>query len=78
MNKTVGAFQIEWVGFRKVLIHTLWVALASLVAYVLSALSLHDFGAYNAIVVVVLGFVGTFAEKFFAGYDIPLVIKPME
>ena len=70
--KTIDNFQIEWVGFKKVLIHTLWVAVASIVAYGISALSAHNFGANQAVATILIGFVGTFAEKFFATYSIPL------
>lgn len=75
MNKTIGNFQIEWIGFKKVLIHTLWATLATLIASGISLLIKHDFGIYNTIAIPVLSFIGILSEKFFASYEIPFIIN---
>ena len=75
MFKTIGGFRIEWTGIKRVLIHTGLVALATIVTYIISLLTAHNFGEYQAIATIIIGFIATFAEKFFMSYDVPMIIK---
>lgn len=68
----VPAGKIEWSGFKRVLIHTLIIAGVSAFAYIFSLLQHFDFGGYQAIATVVLGFLGTLLEKLSAKYTVSL------
>jgi len=73
-NKTIGFLQIEWSGFKRVLIHTGLIAFATLVTYIFSRIDSYNFGSYQAIMTVVMGFVATFLEKWFSNYDVTVTI----
>lgn len=68
----VPAGKIEWTGFKRVLIHTIIIAGVSALAYIVSLLQHFDFGSYQAIATVVLGFLVTLVEKLSAKYTVPL------
>lgn len=74
--KTVGIGQIDWSGFKRVIVHTGLIALAAGVAYLISLAKGYDFGQYQALATIILGFVATFAEKFFGSYDVSVPIPP--
>lgn len=75
---TISSGSIEWQGFKRVIIHTGLIALAAGVAYLLSLVKGYDFGPYEAIATIILGFIATFAEKFFNSYDVQLAsINPV-
>jgi hypothetical protein len=75
LYKVVGPLSIDWTGFKRVLIHTGIVALATVVAYIFAQLKAYNFGDYQAIATIIIGFVFTFAEKFFSSYNVPLALQ---
>ncbi len=71
----IGPFSIEWEGFKRVLLHTALIGLASMVAYLYDYVKGHDFGQYTAIVIPVAGFVVTFLQRFLNSYHITVPVS---
>lgn len=74
-TKVVGvvpAGKIDWSGFKRVLIHTAIIAGVSGFAYLLALAKGYDFGQYQAIATIILGFLGTLLEKLSNTYTVPL------
>lgn len=69
---TKGFGQIDWNGVKSVLIHSSWVAVVSVVFYILTVLAHHDFGAYQTLAVWLIGTVSAFLKKLCETYEIPV------
>lgn len=72
MIKTFGFGQIDWTGFKSVLIHTLWAMLLTGLYVLLSYFQGHDFGVYQIIAVPAGTFLAGYLKKFAETYSVTL------
>ena len=68
--------QIDKAGFKRVLVHTGLIGLAAIAVYLVALAKGHDFGVYDPIATILIGFAVTFLEKFFSDYQVPFAATP--